>query len=305
MKFFQSILSLLLLSTPLFSDANGPFLPEDPTNSNIHGLVDVALKSDYMTPRGLLVSRNGLTTQVLTALALDVYKNPSQLISKVSVVGYIWNDLSSKQHSHTAHVWNEMDWGLGASFQIADDWNFTAQYVEFLSPPGHFTPEKNLEMTLAYNDSKWNLPVVFNPYVKWFWAMSGDSTVVVGKHGRTFDVEIGAIPTIDFRKDNFPLILSAPTWITVGPAEFWNGGEGGLKHRRSNFGVFTTGLHAEVPIEYIPKCLGTWYAYAGCQYYHLINDSLLKAQVTTLGVSSWHKGHRNTYVACCGIGFRF
>lgn len=308
MRISQIVSLMLLVSMPCFSIPYEKIEEIDvlkPLNSNIHGYVDLGFKNDYVTPRGLLVTKTGVTTQVLTGLILDIYKEPSSLISKVSLVGYIWNDLWSKQHNHNVGCWNEMDWGLGASLQIANDWQFTSQYVEFLSPPGNFTPEKNIETTLAYDDSKWKLPVVINPYVRWFWTVSGDSTVTVGKRGRTFDVELGLVPTFDFRKYDFPLILLAPTWLTVGPAEFWNGGKLGLKNKRSNFGVFSTGLRAEIPIEYIPTSLGSWYIYGGVQYYHFINDSLLQAQTVTLGISSWTKAHRHAYVAVAGFGFRF
>jgi hypothetical protein len=62
-----------------------------------------------------------------------------------------------------------MDWGLGANFTLCEDWRFGAQYLEFLSPPGNFTPEHNVEFFFGYDDSKWKLPVVFNPYLRWFW----------------------------------------------------------------------------------------------------------------------------------------
>lgn len=305
---FLSIISFTLNSLPLVAFSQYEQLEvTESSNSNIHGFCDVAIKNDYITPRGLLVTKTGVTTQVLAGLSLDVYKDPhpTSIINKMSIIGFVWNDLWSDQHHPTAGSWNEFDWGVGTNFTIKEDWTVGAQYLEFLSPPGNFSPEKNIEFLLAYNDSKWKLPFVFNPYAKWFWAVTGDSTVVVGKRGRTFDVELGLVPTVDFQKTDFPVILSAPTWITVGPAEFWNGGKLGLKHKKNNFGVFSTGLQCEIPISYIPVSLGSWYLRVGVQYYHIINDSLLEAQTVTLGVKSFHSAHRNIWVATAGIGFRF
>jgi hypothetical protein len=90
--------------------------------------------------------------------------------------------------------------------------------------------------------------------------------VAVGKRGGPFDVELGLIPTLDLTKRGIPLILMAPTWVTVGPEEYWNGGIGILQCRTcsaSNFGVFTTGLHAKVPLNFIPASYGNWYVIAG------------------------------------------
>jgi hypothetical protein len=291
---YRVFFSLLLLSTALFSE----------NNEDVHGFVDVLFKNDYITPRGLLDTNTGLTTQINVGLSLDLYKNPSNFLNSLSIVGFVWNDLWSKQHHPKVESWNEMDWGVGFASRIAEDLRFDILFTQFLSPPGNFRPENNIETTLAYEDRRWR-PFAFNPYVRWFWAVSGDSTVVVGKRGRTFDVEIGMLPTFDFQHFNFPLILKAPTWITVGPASFWNGGKLGIKSERSNCGVFSTGLKGEIPLGFIPKRIGAWYIDVGVQYYHLINDNLLKAQTITLHKPFLHNTHRNIVVAAAGIGFRF
>ena len=302
------ILGLCFFSLPLMAISQIEQLEVlEPSKANIHGFMDVSFKNDYITPRGLLVTKKDLTTQVLAVIGLDLYKNPdpAEIINKMSVTAFVWNDLWHGQHNHNVGAWNEFDWGAGTNVTLLQDWTLGAQYLEFLSPPGNFASEKNIEFLVAYDDSKWGLSVRFKPYTKFFWAVTGDSTVVVGKHGHTFDVEIGLVPTVDFKNTDFPVVVSLPTWITVGPAQFWNGGTGGLKHKNSNCGVFSTGLRLELPISYIPVSYGSWYLHAGVQYYHLINDSLLKAQMTTLGLTSLSSAHRNIYVASAGIGFRF
>src|SRR3979490_1177381 len=39
--------------------------PPPPEPLDIHGFVDASFKNDYITPRGLLVTNTGLTTQIL------------------------------------------------------------------------------------------------------------------------------------------------------------------------------------------------------------------------------------------------
>jgi hypothetical protein len=66
-----------------------------------------------------------------------------------------------------------------------------------------------------------------------------------------------------------PIILTAPTWVTVGPTDFWNrnGGTTNLcaplsnqPCALSNAGVFATGLTGKTPLDFwIPKRLGNWY----------------------------------------------
>ena len=49
--------------------------------------------------------------------------------------------------------------------------------------------------------------------------------MVVGNKGGTYYVEFGMVPTLDLNKiDGTPLVLTAPTWTSVGPASYWNRG---------------------------------------------------------------------------------
>lgn len=310
--FFSTLLGTFLIARLLiFADANDSQVNEEAYAkskiSDVHGFVDVAFKNDYITPRGLLVTNTGLTIQVLMGMSLDFYKNPNPegLLNSLSLTFGIWNDLWTDQNNSFIGAWNECDWFIGFNTLLGKNWKFGVQYIQFVSPPYNFRPENNIEFVLAYDDSFWKLPVVLNPYVKLFWTVAGDSTVVVGRRGHTYDVEIGAVPTLTLKNLCVSLIITAPTWFTVGPASFWNGGDLGLKHKNCNFGVFSTGINIKFPLKFIRESLGDWYFDVGGQYYCLINDSLLQAQTLTLGVPSYHKAHRNVGVAMAGFGFGF
>lgn len=311
-NFLLHKLLFFLLSTSLVwgdnvdLDVDAEMTPvAEKSGSDIHGFFELTFKNDYITPRGLLVTNTGLTIQVLSGLVLDVYKNPKGVINNVSVVIGTWNDVWTQQHNPKVGVWNEFDWFAGAIFTIANDWKFTTQFLEFLSPPGNFKAEQNIEFTLTYNDERWQGPIVFNPYVKLFWAVSGDSTVVVGKRGGTYYIEFGMVPVLDLSKYCVPLVLSAPTWFSVGPAAFWNGSHLALKHENSHFGLFSTGLKGSFPLKFIPSTLGKWNFDIGAQYYHLVNNNLLQAQIFTLGLSSIKSAHRDVGVAFAGLSFNY
>ena len=228
---------------------------------DMHAFFDASFKNAYITPRGLLVTNTGLTTQILAGLSADVYKSKTGFINVVSVYGYVWNDLWSEQKplpNKNVGSWNEFDWAVGMTVKFAQNWKFGVEYVEFLSPPGNFGIERNIEFTLAYDDSGWwgGGPFTLNPYVKLFYAVSsGSSTVVTGKAGGTYDVEIGIVPTLDMKRYlGIPLTLSAPTWITVGPSDYWNvGGNvcGAALCSTDNVGVFSTGLTAKLALDWV------------------------------------------------------
>jgi hypothetical protein len=70
------------------ANASDPYAPppEPPLGSAIHGFVEFGFTNDYVTSRGLLVTNTGLTTQILSGLAFDLYKG-SGLISNVTFTG--------------------------------------------------------------------------------------------------------------------------------------------------------------------------------------------------------------------------
>ena len=258
----------------------------------IHGFGIVNVQADYITPRGLMVTNKGVTIQVIDGLVFGLYHDASAPIDDVSFVVGTFNDINTTQHAPTAGAWNEFDWFAGPSFHFAKTWNLDVQIGQFLSPPGFFKAETNLEFALSYDDSGWGLPLRLKPYVKLFYAIDGDSTVVTGRRGSTYDVEIGMVPTIDLA----PFTLSAPTWITVGPENFWGGG--------GNVGVFSTGLTLTYPLPF-PASLGHWNAKAGFQYYNFINDRLRLAQTLIGTAPPLSGGHHDEFNGFVGLSFGF
>ncbi|WP_293372579.1 hypothetical protein [Nevskia sp.] len=295
--FASILLSGLLALLPAASRAADPA-----PGSAIHGFADVAFKNDYITPRGLLVTNQGLTTQILGGI---VFLTPGN----TSIVIGTWNDINTDgadyQRPSPVGAWNEFDYFAGINWQPTKSLKVGAAYVVFLSPPGNFQTEHNIEFTAYYSD-----PYKLNPYLKVFWAVGGDSTVVLGRRGDTFDVEIGANPSYTFK--SIGLTVSAPTWITVGPKNFWcdpNSGAAqfaasiqGSSCPGGNFGVFSTGIKASLPITAIGPQYGGWTFNTGVQYYNLLNGALVDAHALTVNSP---RGYRHVIVPFAGVGFGF
>jgi hypothetical protein len=293
--------------------ASSPFVLD------IHGFVDISIKNDYITPRGLVVHDSGLASQYLMGMVFDVYKDKNGFIQDISFNAGFWNDLWSKQNDAHVGSWNEFDWFIGAEIKFAQKWKFGVTYIEFL-PPAHDlitsfpSNERNVEFTLSYDDSgMWGpYPFAFNPYVRGWYAASGPSNVVLGKGGDTGYAEFGITPTYDFKKTyGYAFTLSAPTWFSVGPSDYWNknvfiaGSAADIQSRffagatnfcgpqsnqacsTSNVGVISSGLTGKWDLAaYIPPRLGAWYLKAGFQWYHQANDALRAAQIFTGAASN-------------------
>ena len=287
--FMKTLIAAALAALPAVAQADEP--------SAIHGFFDYSLKNAYITPRGLLVTNKGMTMQILGGLAFDLYDDPKGTINSVNFTAGVWNDIATSQNAPKVSSWNEFDWFFGPQVTFLKDWTAGATFVQFLSPPGAFKPETNIEFTLNFNDSPYLKPISIHPYAKLFWEVSGPSTVVLGEKGSTFDVELGITPTLEVKPGGIPVTFTMPTWITVGPASYWGG--------TSNVGVFSTGLRASTPLSFIPSRFGGWYVDAGVQYYNLINGKLVAAQMLTLGTARNTEGNNNIWVGTVGIGFGF
>ncbi len=255
----------------------------------LHGFGDTSVKNDYITPRGLVVTTDGVTVQSLNGLVL------------VSPYGFAidagtWVDINpgyNKNDNITSL--NEFDYFVGISGNIAKGLKAGIEYSEFISgqPSVAFQNEHNLEFSLKYSDKGWS-GFTLNPYAKLFYAFSSkSSTVVTGKAGGTFDVELGAVPTYSFGV----VTASAPTWVTVGPKDYWAGP--GFK-KDGNLGTFQTGLKLSTPVP-LAKGAGLT-VYGQVQYYHAINDNLVIAETL---LNPDHPFKRDRVVFGVGLGYGF
>lgn len=246
---------------------SGAASAQEASDWSLHGFGDVSVKNDYVTPRGLVVTTAGATVQVLNGL---VFVSPGG----VAITAGTWTDLNPGYSRADGNIstLNEFDFFVGVSATVADRLEAGVQYVQFISgqPSVAFHDERNIEFSLKYKDGGKDSPITLNPYAKLFWAFdSKSSTVVTGKAGGTFDVELGAVPTIAAGGAT----ISAPTWVTVGPKSYWGLGSS----KDGNLGVVTTGLKVSAPLSFITGGNGVS-IYAQAQYYHLINDNLVTAK---------------------------
>jgi hypothetical protein len=271
---------------------------DDSKDWSLHGFGDISFRNDYVTPRGLVVTTNGATIQVLNGL---VFVSPTG----IAIHAGTWLDLNPG-YSHAKNITglNEFDWFVGIDAPLAKNLKGGVEVSQFISgqPSVAFKDETNIEFNLKYSDTP-SGSISFNPYAKLFWAVSSkSSTVVLGKAGGTFDVELGAVPTYS----GAGFTLSAPTWVTVGPKSYWiSAANFGLVDsivpgaKRSNLGVVSTGLKAATPLHFKGSATASVYGFA--QYYHLINDGLVASK--SILEAGEHK--RDQVVFGAGIAFGF
>jgi hypothetical protein len=195
-----------------------------------------------------------------------------------------------------------------------------------------FGPLPANELKLSFNDASFStwLGITWNPYVSWFFQFENFGQQAVGTNAQTqgcftcgpnrSEFFVGIDPTLSVSKWwGVPLTFKAPTYITVGPANFWTGGAGDsigsvdaageVVHSDGVWGVFTTGLTAIWDLKFIPSNYGGWYIKGGFQYYNLINDNLVISENQSVGCglnpAAPCKTDRNIWVGFVGLGVHF
>jgi len=291
-------------SAPLTLMADPAAPPPAPVETpNIHGFAAVSFKTAYVTPRGLVVENQGLVIQPVAGLVLPL--GDAGVFKNLAVVSGVWNSINTHQSDTNVGPWNEMDFFVAVNSTVANDFNLSLTYGAWNFPQSTEakpSTEHNIDLKISYNDSKlWgNSGFALNPYVDLWWAVSGSSTVVLGKQGDTGYVELGIAPSYTFKQmKDYPVTVTVPTYFSVGPEGYWGAAESGGTPD-GNFGVFSTAINASMPLSCIPARYGHWHVDAGVSYFYLINDNLLDAGNILSG-----NDDRSVFVGSMGIGFNF
>ncbi len=277
---------------------------------DIHGFFDVGVATDFVTARGSYLIKHTPVTGFDMGLIGDIYKNKSGFINKISVYGGVYAQLSDGYQPLPAGQSNssfsEFDWWTGATIGFAGNWALDAQYYEIISPQNVWVDQRNIQLTLSYDDTSWGLPIQFKPYVLGWYQTAG--TPNTGGTTNNGYAQFGSNLTWDLTKYGYGVTFVAPTYVSVGPKDYWKSTGCGTVSTApcsaSNGGVFSTGLTAIVPVSWIPSNFGKWAIKGGFQYYHLINDGLLAQQVG-ITAATFADTQRDIVVGFVGAGFTF
>src|SRR4051794_38916902 len=196
---------------------------------NIHGFFSSPFKTSYVTPRGLVVENSGVVWQPVVGLIFPL-GNPfgeDSAVKNLAVIAGIWNSVNSAQGDPQVGPWNEMDVFVSLSADVAEKFNLTLTYGAWNFPqstPNKPSTEHNLDLKIVYNDSDlFGGGFPLKPYVDIFYAISGSSTVVLGREGNTGYLEIGVSPTFTYKGvADSPMTITIPAYTSVGPADYWD-----------------------------------------------------------------------------------
>jgi hypothetical protein len=244
--------------------------PPAPTTPQIHGFFESQFKTAYITPRGLIVQDKGLVVQPVGGIVIDAYDGAG-LLNNIAVIGGQWSSIDTAEDNSSVGYYDETD-PFG---EVDTKWwdsklEVSVTYVAFISPQDEYKTEHNIETKVGFDDSDYLHAFALHPYMKFFYEVKGDSTVVTGRRGNTYDFEIGGAPSYTLKSfPDYPITISLPTFFTVGPHNFWGGSQ--------NFGTFQTAVSLSMPLTFIPVRFGYWHLDGSFTYVYEINHELRTA----------------------------
>ena len=265
---------------------------------NIHGFFTSPFKTAYVTPRGLVVQNEGLVWQPVMGLVIPI--GDFGPVKNVALIGGLWNSVDTAEADAHVGSWDEMDVFVSLGGTVADKFSLTLTYSPWNSPQHAFKTEHNIDLKVSYDDSKlWGSSgISINPYVDFFWAVAGDSTVILGRKGSTGYIEPGIVPTYTLKAaPDYPVTFTVPMYIQVGPASYW---DANYTFGHNDFGLFSISANATVPLAFIPARFGHWHGDLGVTYDYLINNSLLHAGELASG-----NNNHNVIIGSIGFGLNF
>ncbi len=244
--------------------------------SKITGLLNFDYSDQYITPRGLDVSKNGGAFQPLLILFFNLYHTDEKKpLTDLTFNMGVWNDIDSgKNGTNPPGNWDEIDGFLGLEAKLYGDWKLDAEETFFKSQTNSYQTSTNFDFKTTYLDHWFgDSGFSINPYGEVFVETSKKATLAFNYNTDPcgFYGVIGLDPTYKFK--SIPLTLELPTFANFVSDTFYqrvNGSAGG-----PGLAVVSTEFKATTPLSFIPISYGAWSIYAGVQAYYLNNPGLL------------------------------
>ena len=256
----------------------------------ITGDIGLGVVSEYIS-RGVVQENQGFIAQPYLDLYFKLYEGTG-FFNKVSLNGGLWSSFHSNHTLATPGTsfaaWYEQDWTVGLAITFAKNFTLTASWFdeEFVSSNARGGA---VNVNLAYDDTDLLGAWALHPHVAVLKSMIGNYVGVTGGANAWY-YEAGIAPGFVVGKGGtYPVAVTIPLTVGLG-SETYNG---------DDFGFFSAGVTAAVPLAFVPSCYGSWSYTTGFTYvYQGSQAAAASAPLVT-------NGDRNQFVFSGAIGLTF
>jgi hypothetical protein len=303
---FISVLTVVALCSPLFAAEPQQGAPVEEKKASpapeageekpkhllsLEGSIDFTHEYIY---RGYKQHSGGVIMQPSLTLSLNLPELQKEDFSITPYVG-TWNSTSTVTNSpHDPGWFFETDTFVGTRLE-SGNWSLDLYYQYSAYPGGVWTSTHEVDAVVSYDDAwftkeKLNWPVAINPHVAIAQELNRSDNLERGPTG-TY-VELGVAPAIDVPLLGTTVTLSVPTNVGFSAANYYvdNGGANRC------FGYVSTGLKAELPLEFLSgKGFGDWKLVGTVTYTRMNAESAIDA----------NEGKRDGIVGAASVQFSY
>ncbi len=255
----------VILPASLYAGTESKTIIAPAAPSVITGDIGINFVSEYIS-RGVPQEIKGVIAQPYADLYFSLYQGDG-FVNKVSLNLGVWSSIQD-QKTLTGSVgpvhnsdWYEFDYTPGLAVTFAKNYTLTASYFEFDSPNNAFEASRNLNFSLAYNDTDLLGAFALHPHVTYLRELQNKAANgPAGTSGNYY--EVGVLPALPAYG---PVTISFPITAGFGSENFYAADHG--------FGFFSGGVNASVALACVPAKFGAWAFNAGATYYRLPNQN--------------------------------
>ena len=265
---------------------------DDAPPSRVDALVSFEFANEYVTPRGMIVTDQGLTFQPLVLGFANLYKSDS-FVNNITLVGGVWNDFCTAPvsttgptyHTQPTTSWIEIDPIAGVSVGLGKRFKLEVTYTAFNMQILDIGTSQHLDTKLSFDDSDYLKAFALHPYFEFWQELVNKATDAAlpgslgltppnahAQHpmpGSSFYFEVGVDPGYTFATLG-GLKLEAPCRVLLPDDRFY----GDFYAASSTVGLFEVGLKASIPLNFMPQGYGHWAFHAGFRYMYFVDDNL-------------------------------
>ena len=249
--------------------------------SCITGDLGVDFTSNYIS-RGVPQENQGVIAQPYMDLYFKIYEG-SGALTKATVNLSAWSSVHDHKGTFagpTTSSWYEFDYAAGVTLQFGK-LSITPSFLAILSPNDSFADNYNANINIAYDDSDLLGAFALHPHATVMFEIDGKAGT---GNDEGIYYELGIAPSFQAG----PATISIPLTVGLGSNGFYGSPVTGGGN--DTYGFFSAGVAAELPLHFLPECLGQWALKANVTYYNLGDNTSAVTSVTDGDENQWAFG---------------
>lgn len=248
---------MLVLCAPVCAEPPADAAPQT-VERRIHATLGVDYTNSYFF-RGIVQDADGVIFQPYAGVEVDAYTSDT---FRLSISAISWNSIQDAPtgtgpRGDSIRSWYESDLTLGTTARFGD-WAVGVQYVWYTSPSNAFRTTDEIDVVVAYDDSKalgkWSL----KPAVTLAWEVGDGRADRFGSDRGTF-AQVGIAPGFPVRlSDSLEMQITFPASVGISLGGYYEDPNGS----DDTLGFLSLGVKATLPLT-VPAAYGAWVASIG------------------------------------------